>query len=156
MFLFYISFGGGCEGLGVSKKSLFIIVDIPDIFLLIICSFYVFFTFMLVCVSVFVHLCVHKCVVVQLSMSYGNLNVCLGGLQIMRAHSFLNFIFLVIREKNSFFRECNLYSKTYKPSKESLSSSHLSLHQYPWNTDCRFTGRGGRFVTIYIDRCVAI
>ena len=33
----------------------------------------------------------------------------------------------------SFFRECNLYSKTYKPTKGSLSSSHLfvtPLHKW--------------------------
>ena len=100
--------------LDVSKKS-FIIVYIPNIFsLLIICNIYLFFTFVLVYVSVFVCLFVHQCVVVQLSVSYGNLNVSLWGLQTMRAHSFLNFISLVIRRKMnlySFFRECNLYSK---------------------------------------------
>ena len=47
------------------------------IFLLIICNFYMFFTFVLVCVSVFVCLFVHQCMVVQLSDSYGNLNVSL-------------------------------------------------------------------------------
>ena len=88
--------------LDVSEKS-FIIVYIPNVFfLLIICNFYVFFTFVLVYVSVFVCLFVHQCVVVQLSVSYGNLNVSLWGLQTMRAHSFLNFISLVIREKDEF------------------------------------------------------
>ena len=63
--------------LDVSKKS-FIIVYIPNIFsLLIICNIYLFFTFVLVYVSVFVCLFVHQCVVVQLSVSYGNLNVSL-------------------------------------------------------------------------------
>ena len=85
--------------LDVSKKS-FIIVYIQNvIFLLIICNFYVFFTFVLVYVSVFVSLFLHQCMVVQLSVSYGNLNVFLWGLQTMRAHSFLNFISIVIREK---------------------------------------------------------
>ena len=52
----------------------------------------------------------------------------------MRAHSFVNFISLVTRRKMnscSFFRECNLYSKTQKLAKGSLSSSQLfvtSLH----------------------------
>ena len=88
--------------LDVSEKS-FIIVYIPNVFfLLIICNFYVFFTFVLVYVSVFVCLFVHQCVIVQLSVSYGNLNVSLWGLQTMRAHSFLNFISLVIREKDEF------------------------------------------------------
>ena len=45
------------------------------IFLLIICNFYMFFTFFLVYVSVFVCLFVHQCVVAQLSVSHGNLNV---------------------------------------------------------------------------------
>ena len=44
-------------------------------FLLIICNFYVLFRFVLVYVSVFVCSFVHQCVVVQLSVSYGNLNV---------------------------------------------------------------------------------
>ena len=44
-------------------------------FLLIICNFYMFFTFVLVYVSVFVCLFVYQCVVVQLSVSYANLNV---------------------------------------------------------------------------------
>ena len=61
---------------GVCQKS-FIIVYIPDIFLLIVCNFFMFFTFVLVYVSVFVCLFVHKCVLVQLYVSYGNLNVCL-------------------------------------------------------------------------------
>ena len=88
--------------LDVSKKS-FIIVYIPNIFsLLIICNIYLFFTFVLVYVSVFVCLFVHQCVVVQLSVSYGNLNVSLWGLQRTRVHSFLNFIYLVIREKDEF------------------------------------------------------
>ena len=46
-------------------------------FLLIVCNFYMFFTFVLVYVSVFECLFVHQCVVVQLSVSYGNLNVSL-------------------------------------------------------------------------------
>ena len=63
--------------LDVSEKS-FIIVYIPNVFfLLIICNFYMFFTFLLVYVSVFVCLFVYQCVVVQLSVSYGNLNVSL-------------------------------------------------------------------------------
>ena len=44
-------------------------------FLLIICNFCMFFTFVLVYVSVFVCLFVYQCVVVQLSVSYANLNV---------------------------------------------------------------------------------
>ena len=72
----YIKFGGGWKGLGVSKKSLFVIVYISNIFLLIFCIFYMFFRFVLVYVLVFVCLFVHKCVVVQLSVSYDNLNIC--------------------------------------------------------------------------------
>ena len=47
------------------------------IFLLIICNFYMFFTFMLVYASVFVCLFLYQCMVVQLSLSYDNLNVSL-------------------------------------------------------------------------------
>ena len=60
--------------LDVGKKS-FINVCILFFFLLIICNFYVLFTFVLIYVSVFVCSFVHQCVVVQLSVSYGNLNV---------------------------------------------------------------------------------
>ena len=67
----YISFEGRVQGSGCKWKSLFIIVYIPIIFLLIICNFYMFFTFVLVYVSLFVCLFVHKCVAVQLSLSYG-------------------------------------------------------------------------------------
>ena len=88
--------------LDVSKKYFIIVYILNVIFLLIICNFYVFFTFVLVYVSVFVCLFVHQCVIVQLSVSYDNLNVSLWGLQTMRAHSFLNFISLVIREKDEF------------------------------------------------------
>ena len=53
----------------------------------------------------------------------------------MRAHSLLNFIFLVIREKDEFiFFEFIFYSKTFKPAKGTLSSSQLfvtSLHYIP-------------------------
>ena len=76
---------------------------IPNIFLLILCNFQIFFTFVLVYVSAFMWLFVCKCVVVQLSVIYGNLNICLRGLLMMRTHSFLNFIFLVIREKDEFY-----------------------------------------------------
>ena len=96
----YISFGGRCEVLGVSKESFFIIVYIPNIFLLIFCNFYMLFKFVLVHVSVFVCLFVRKCVVLQLSVSYHTLNVCLRSLQTTRGHSFVNFLFLAIREKD--------------------------------------------------------
>ena len=66
-----ISIEGGYEGLAVGKKSLFIIVYIPIILLLILCNFYMPFTFVLVYVSPFVCLFVHKRVVVQLSLSCG-------------------------------------------------------------------------------------
>ena len=78
-----------------------------------------FFTFVLVYVFVFVCLHVHKCVVVQLSVSYGNLKYSFKtppndeGLQLSK----------------SFF-PCNK-GETYKPAKSSLSSSQLfvtSLH----------------------------
>ena len=44
--------------LDVSKKSFIIVCILNVIFLLIICNFYVFFTFVLVYVSVFVFVCV--------------------------------------------------------------------------------------------------
>ena len=81
--------------MGVSIKSLFITVYTPNIFLLIFCNFYMFFTFVLVYLPVFA--CFF--VIVQLSVSYGNLDACLRGLQMMRTDSFLNFIFFVIRVK---------------------------------------------------------
>ena len=81
----------------------FIIVYISNIFSLIFCNFYMFFRFVLVYMLVFVCLFVHKCMVVQLYVSYGNLNICLRSLQTMRAHSFLNFIFLVIKEKDELY-----------------------------------------------------
>ena len=112
---FVIVLSEGGRMLDVGKKSFINVCILFFFFLLIICNFYVLFTFVLIYVSVFVCSFVHQCVVVQLSVSYGNLNVPLWGLQMMRAHSFLNFISLVIREKDefiSFFRECNLYSKT--------------------------------------------
>ena len=71
----HIKFGGGWQGLSISKKS-FIIVCISNIFLLIFCIFYMFFRFVLVYVLACVWLFVHKCVVVQLSVSYENLNIC--------------------------------------------------------------------------------
>ena len=52
----------------------------------------------------------------------------------MRAHIFLNFIFLVIREKDELYlslESVTSIKKTYKPTKGSLSSSQLfvtSLH----------------------------
>ena len=89
--------------LDVSKNLLLLYISRTCFFfLLIICNFYAFFTFVLVYVSVFVNLFVHQCMGVQLSVSYGNLNVSLWGLQTMRVHSFLNFISLVIREKGDF------------------------------------------------------
>ena len=55
---------------------------------------------MLVYVFVFVCFPMHKFVALQLPVNYGNLNACLRGFQTMRVYSFLNFIFLVIREKD--------------------------------------------------------
>ena len=52
----------------------------------------------------------------------------------MKAHIFLNFIFLVIREKDELYlslESVTSIKKTYKPAKGSLSSSQLfvtSLH----------------------------
>ena len=65
--------------------------------LLIFCNFYMFFTFVLVQVSVFVWLLVLKCMFVQLPVDYCNLNVCLRDLLTMRVHNFLNLIFLATR-----------------------------------------------------------
>ena len=61
--------------LDVGKKSFINVCILFFFFLLIICNFYVLFTFVLIYVSVFVCSFVHQCVVVQLSVSYGNLNV---------------------------------------------------------------------------------
>ena len=74
-----------------------------------------FFVFVLVNVSVFVCLFVHQCVVVQLSVNHGNLNVSLWGLQTMKAHSFLNFIFLVVREKDEFVLSLESATSIQKP-----------------------------------------
>ena len=94
----------------------------PNIFL-IICNFDMFFTFVLVnrgnksaswnekldprslflilYMSLFVCLFIQKCVVVQLvACELWYINVFVRDLQTMRAHSFLNFIFLVIKEKD--------------------------------------------------------
>ena len=68
---------GGWEDLGCKEEIFYYCVYPECNFLLIICNFYVFFTFVLVYVSVFVCLFVHQCMVVQLSESYGNLNVSL-------------------------------------------------------------------------------
>ena len=62
---------GGCRGLAVSKNHYLLLYVSQLYFLLIICNFYMFFTFVLVYVSLFVCLFVHKCVVVQLSVSCG-------------------------------------------------------------------------------------
>ena len=64
----YISFEGGCTVLAVSKNHYCIY---PKYILLIICNFYMFFTFVLAYACLFMCLFVHKCVVVQLSVSYG-------------------------------------------------------------------------------------
>ena len=61
-----------------------------------------FFTFVPVYVSLFVCLFVHKCVVVQLSVNYGIKCLCKRP-QSMKAHIFLNFIFLLIREKDEVY-----------------------------------------------------
>ena len=64
--------------LDVSKNLLLLYISrMCFFFLLIICNFYAFFTFVLVYVSVFVSLFVHQYMVVQLSVSYSNLNVSL-------------------------------------------------------------------------------
>ena len=108
------SFVGAWEGLYISKKS-FIIVYIPNIyfyqlFVIFTCSsrlcLYMYLS-LGVCLctnaSLYMFLLGHKCVVVQLSVSCDHLNVCLWGFQTMRDHSFLNFIFLVIREKDKLY-----------------------------------------------------
>ena len=55
----------------------------------------------------------------------------------MRAHSFLNFIFLVIREKDELYiLSLDLYSKTYKPAMavyhpvSSLSHHYIYFSSY--------------------------
>ena len=83
-----------------------------------------FFTFLLLQVSVFVCLFVRKRVVVQLSVSYCLLNVRLKGLQTITARIFCEFHFPYNKEERltsySFFRERKLYSKTYKPAEGTL------------------------------------
>ena len=59
------------------KNHLLLNISQIYIFLLTICDFYMFFTFMLVYVPIFVCLFVHQCMIVQLSLSYDNLNVSL-------------------------------------------------------------------------------
>ena len=61
----------------------FVIVYVLNIFLLFFCNIYIFFTF------VFVFLCAF-----DFAQMCGNLIVCLSGLKAMRAHNFLNLIFL--------------------------------------------------------------
>ena len=95
----FISFGAGWKGLGVSKEPILFYIS-KTFFLQFLKFFYMFFTFLLLHVSVFVCLFVHKCVVVQLSVSYCYLNVRLKGLQTIRAHSFLNFISLTTKKKD--------------------------------------------------------
>ena len=51
-------------------------------------------------VSVFVCLFMCKCVVVDIFVSDFNLNLFSRGIQTMRAHSFLKFAFLTVREKH--------------------------------------------------------
>ena len=64
------------------------------------CNFHMFFSFVLVYVSLFV--CAHICsCTVVCELWY--LNVYVRGLQVMRAHIILNFIFLVIREKDELY-----------------------------------------------------
>ena len=70
----YNSFVGEWEGLDITKNHLLCIYP-KYIVLLITHNLYMFFAFVIVYVSVFVCLFVHKYVVVQLSMSYGNLMV---------------------------------------------------------------------------------
>ena len=85
------------EGLGISRESLFIIVYIPYIFLLNFCNFYVLHICACTCVCLCVCLC--GCAVV----CECGLNVSLRSLKTMRAHSFVNYIFLAIREKDSLY-----------------------------------------------------
>ena len=67
------------------------------------------------------------------------LNVCVRGLQAVKAHIFLNFIFVVIREKDQLYLSLESIpsiKKTYKLAKGSLSSqsavcyiiTHLVFH----------------------------
>ena len=74
-------------------------------------------------VTAFVCLFMYKCLVIQLSVSYGNLNVCLTRIERMRAHRFLNLIFLLIKEEDEFvflyitsIQKCiNLLKVVYHP-----------------------------------------
>ena len=80
MFLFWglliVLWEGGWI-LDAIKNHLLLYIYPECIFSLIICNFYMLFTFVLVYVSVFVCLFMHQCMVVQLSVSYGNLSVSL-------------------------------------------------------------------------------
>ena len=101
----YTSFGEGQASLCVSKKS-FIFVNIQNIFIIFTCS-----SRLCLYVSVFVHLFVQQCVVVQLSVSYGNINVFKrppndDSSQLSKFHFPCNK-----GERSSlysFFRECNI------------------------------------------------
>ena len=93
-----------------------------------------FFTFVLVYVFPFVgFVCAQMCAVV---CDLWYLNVCVRGLQVMRAHSFPNFIFLVIKEKDelhilslesvtSIKKSINLLKVIYHPSS---CLSHYYIH----------------------------
>ena len=110
--------------------------------------FFTFWVCIYVCLCVF-FLCTSAWLYSYLN--YGNLIVSLSGLQTMSAHSFLNLISFVIRVENFLCNkggkwiyilslERNLYSKTFKLAKGSLSSSQLfvtSLHTNKY--DCHGT-----------------
>ena len=94
------------QGSGCKLKLLFIIVYIPIIFFLHVCACR--------CVSLCVFVCAQMCgCTVACDLWY--LNVCVRGFQVMKAHIFLNFIFLAIREKDEFYFSLDSATSIKKP-----------------------------------------
>ena len=122
------------------KNHLLLYISQIYIFLLIICNFYMFLTFVLVYVSVFACLSVYKCIVVHVSV-WAQMRGCTVICELwsfkclfMRfpndeGSQFSKFHFPCSKGERwtlySFFRECKVYSKTYQPAKNSLSCSQL-------------------------------
>ena len=120
----------GWRILDVSEKSFIAVYILNVIVLLIICNFCVFFTFVLVYVSVFVCLFVHQCVVVQSSVSYGNLNVSSND----EGSQFFKFHFLCNKgERSIYILSLESATSIQKPRnllKVAYHSASCLLHHY--------------------------
>ena len=88
-----------------------------------------------ICISLCVFVCtqMHRCTVV---FELWYLNVCVRGLQAMRAHIFLNFIFLVKREKDELYilsvESVTSINKHINPLKVVYHPVSCFLHHYIW------------------------